>query len=162
SFVVCTASDQCHDAGTCNPATGLCSNPVKPDGAACNDGNACTQTDTCQGGVCSGGNAIVCTAQDQCHDAGVCNPATGACSNPAKSDGTTCDDGNGCSQTDTCQSGACVGGNFVVCSAADQCHDAGTCNPATGACSNPAKANGTACLDGNACTQTDTCQGGVC
>ena len=32
----------------------------------------------------------------------------------------------------------------------------------TGACSNPAKANGTACNDGNACTQTDTCQSGTC
>src|SRR5437773_2203290 len=162
SFVVCAASDQCHDAGTCNPSTGACSNPAKPNGAACNDGNACTQTDTCQAGICTGSGAVICTAQDQCHDAGVCNPATGACTNPAKTDGTACNDGNACTQTDTCQSGTCTGANAVVCSASDQCHDAGTCNPATGACSNPAKPNGTACNDADACTQTDACQGGVC
>ena len=42
----------------------------------------------------------------------------------------------------------------VTCAAPDACHDAGTCNPATGACFNPAKANGTACdLDSSQCTQ---------
>ena len=162
SFVVCSASDQCHDAGTCNPSTGACSNPARSNGAACNDGNACTQTDTCQAGICTGSSAVTCTAQDQCHDAGVCNPSTGACTNPAKTDGTACNDGNACTQTDTCQSGTCTGANAVVCSASDQCHDAGTCNPATGACSNPAKPNGISCNDADACTQTDTCQGGVC
>lgn len=29
--IVCGASDECHDAGTCNPTTGLCSYPEKPD-----------------------------------------------------------------------------------------------------------------------------------
>src|SRR5437667_431741 len=93
---VCPAPDQCHDAGTCNPATGACSNPAKPDGSACTDGNACTRTDAWQTGVCRGANAVVCPAPDQCHDAGTCNPATGACSNPAKPDGTACTDGNAC------------------------------------------------------------------
>lgn len=160
--VVCSASDQCHDAGVCNPATGVCSNPAKANGSTCNDGNACTQADTCQGGVCSGGSPVVCVASDQCHDAGVCNPTTGACSNPAKPNGSACQDGNACTQTDTCQAGSCVGGNPVVCSASDQCHDAGTCNPQTGVCSSPAKQNGTKCDDGSLCTQTDTCQSGVC
>ena len=44
--VTCAAQDQCHVAGACNAATGTCTNPVKADGASCNDGNACTQTDT--------------------------------------------------------------------------------------------------------------------
>jgi len=44
--VVCTASDQCLNPGTCDPATGLCSNPPKGNGAACNDGDLWTQTDT--------------------------------------------------------------------------------------------------------------------
>jgi hypothetical protein len=50
----------------------------------------------------------------------------------------------------------------VICTQSDACHVAGTCNPATGLCSNPPAANGTPCNDGNACTQTDTCQAGVC
>src|SRR5437870_10257228 len=81
--VVCTA-DQCHDPGTCNPATGVCSAPTnKTNGTACNDGNACTQTDACQNGSCVGANPVVCTA-DQCHDPGTCNPATGVCSAPER------------------------------------------------------------------------------
>ena len=52
--VVCTASDACHTAGTCSPATGLCSNPNAPDGTTCNDANACTASDACTGGVCGG------------------------------------------------------------------------------------------------------------
>ena len=134
----------------------------QPDGTACDDGNACTRTDTCQAGVCVGSNAVTCAALDQCHNAGTCDTSTGACSNPAKADGSACSDGNACTQTDSCQAGTCVGSNPVTCAAPDQCHDAGTCDTATGACSNPAKVDGTACNDGNACTQTDSCQAGTC
>ena len=381
--VTCAASDQCHDAGTCDPATGACSNPseverhvvqrrqrlhadrhvperrlhrrepgglrgvrpvprrghvrpgsracsnpAKADGTACNDGNACTQTDTCQAGVCAGANPVTCAASgpvprcghlrpgdgpvlepaegrrhdvqrrqrctqtdtcqagacvggepgrvrgaDQCHVAGTCNPATGQCSNPIEGQrhgvqrrqrvhadrhlperrvhrrepgrlhgvgpvprrwapatrARACSNPSKerrhglqrrqrvhadrhlperapasganpvtCAASDQCHTrarairrrdvleperrptarpattatpaprptrarrGACTGANPVTCAASDQCHDAGTCDPATGACSNPAKANGTACNDGNACTQTDTCQSGAC
>ena len=160
--VVCSAADQCHEAGVCDPGTGVCSNPTKSDGTTCDDGNACTRNDTCQAGTCTGREPVVCSAADQCHEAGVCDPGTGVCSNPTKSDGTTCDDGNACTRNDTCQAGTCTGREPVVCSAADQCHEAGVCNPATGACSTPAKNDGSACDDGNACTQTDTCQAGTC
>jgi hypothetical protein len=54
--VVCTPSDQCHDAGVCDTQTGICSNPAKTNGASCNDGSSCTQVDTCQGGACTGGD----------------------------------------------------------------------------------------------------------
>jgi hypothetical protein len=158
--VTCTASDQCHVAGTCNPATGLCSNPAAPNGTTCNDGSACTTGDVCTGGVC-GGTAVTCTASDQCHVAGTCNPATGLCSNPAAPNGTTCNDGNNCTTGDVCTGGACAG-TAVTCTASDQCHVAGTCNPATGACSNPTAPNGTTCNDGNACTTGDVCTGGTC
>ena len=162
SPVVCTALDTCHTAGTCDPATGMCSNPVKPNGAACNDGNACTLVDTCQAGACSGGMPKVCTALDQCHVAGTCDPGTGVCSNPNKADGTTCTDGNACTTGDACQSGTCTSGTPKVCTALDQCHVAGACNTVTGLCSNPNKPNGTSCNDSNACTQTDACQNGTC
>ena len=52
------------------------------DSTTCNDGDACTQTDTCSSGVCHGSNPVTCTASDQCHDVGTCNPADGSCSNP--------------------------------------------------------------------------------
>lgn len=162
SPVVCTALDACHVPGTCSPATGLCTNPAKPNGAVCDDGNLCTQTDSCQGGTCLGGNPVVCTALDACHDAGLCNPATGVCPNPPKPDGTACDDGDLCTLSDGCQSGVCVGGSPVMCAALDGCHLPGTCSPATGLCDNPAKPNGSACNDANLCTQTDVCQNGAC
>jgi hypothetical protein len=160
--VVCTAKDSCHDVGTCDPGTGLCSDPPKTDGAGCNDGNACTQTDTCQAGVCTGSNAVTCAAPDQCHLAGVCDPLSGACTYANKNDGDSCDDADKCTQTDTCQAGKCTGGNAVVCGASDQCHDVGTCDPGTGACSDPPKNDGVGCSDGDKCTQTDTCQAGKC
>ncbi len=162
SPVVCAASDNCHVAGTCNPATGVCSNPAATNGASCNDGNACTQTDSCQSGACVGSSPVVCSAMDQCHRVGTCNAATGVCSNPVAFDGTLCNDNNACTQTDTCQSGACVGSSPVSCTASDQCHVAGTCNPATGTCSNPSAPDGTTCNDGSACTQADWCQSGAC
>ncbi|TMA49444.1 MAG: hypothetical protein E6J76_13240, partial [Deltaproteobacteria bacterium] len=156
--IVCTAQDQCHVIGLCNAQTGVCSNPAAPDGTSCSDGNACTQTDSCQSGSCNGSNPVVCAPPDQCHEAGVCDPATGTCSYAPKTDGTSCNDGNACTQSDSCQAGVCTGTNPVACTALDQCHDAGTCDTATGTCSNPNKADGSTCTDGNACTQTDSCQ----
>jgi hypothetical protein len=160
--VVCTPVDQCHDAGTCDPATGACSTPTAPDGTTCSDGNACTQTDACQGGVCTGANPVVCTPVDQCHDAGSCDPATGACSTPPAPDGTACSDGSACTQTDVCQGGACTGTSPVLCTALDQCHQAGSCDPATGVCSNPTVLDGAGCDDSNVCSSGDHCQAGTC
>src|SRR5262249_9125656 len=90
------------------------------------------QNDVCHAGVCAG-TAVVCTASDQCHVAGTCNPTTGQCSNPAAPDGTTClDDGNPCT-TDTCTAGVCV-------------HSAGNagvlCRPAAGVCDLPETCDG--------------------
>ncbi len=183
SAKVCTAYDQCHDVGTCNSSTGVCSNPVKTDGTVCADGNACTTGDHCQAGVCTasatgttntcGGCSTLahqpneaCTAgSGQCQGSGTyqCSGAEAVvCNAQAKVNGTTCSDGNACTQTDTCQSGSCAGGNPKVCSALDQCHSAGTCAAATGVCSNPNKTDGTSCSDGNSCTTGDQCVAGAC
>ncbi len=82
-----------------------CSNPLAPDGTPCNDGNLCTQVDTCQGGVCVGSNPVVCSVLDACHP-GACDPGTGLCSNPPAPDGTPCR--RACIAGETCQAGACV------------------------------------------------------
>jgi len=77
--------------------------------------------------------------------------------------GSSCDDGNACTQHDSCQLGSgCVGSDPVMCSPIDQCHDIGACDPSTGECSNPPKPDGTTCNDGNACRTKDACEGGVC
>jgi RHS repeat-associated protein len=86
--ITCPAPDQCHTGGACDPLTGACSNPPKPDGSACDDGSACTRADACQAGVCVGNDPVVCPPPDACHAAGVCDAATGTCSNPPLPDGT--------------------------------------------------------------------------
>ena len=143
----CTALDQCHDPGVCDPATGQCTNPPRKNGTSCNDHDACTQTDTCQNGVCVGGDPVVCQAKDQCHVAGVCDSATGACSNPKAADGTNCTTANdtpGACLDGTCKEiclelGKLCGGSSPCCAGldcdrtfileADKC-----CTPTGGAC----------------------------
>jgi len=162
SPVVCVAKDQCHTAGVCDTTTGFCSDPAKPDDTPCDDGNACTQADSCQSGVCTGANPVVCVAKDQCHVAGSCDTAAGLCSDPAKPDDTACDDASACTRTDSCQSGVCAGADPVECVAKDQCHEAGICDTATGLCSEPARQDESVCDDADACTTADLCRAGVC
>ncbi len=230
--VSCAALNECHAIGICNPVTGLCSNPEKADGTRCSDdGNDCNGVDTCQSGSCERTlEPVSCAALDECHAIGVCNPATGVCSDPEQADGTaclddelsctvdqclsgvcdhaalvadtclidglcfaagepepgnpcaqcdpsvaawewtsqadgvSCDDGDRCNGVDTCQSGSCERTlDPVSCAALDECHAIGVCNPVTGVCSNPEKADGTRCSDdGNDCNGVDTCQAGSC
>jgi len=97
------------------------------DNTPCDDHDACTTRDTCQSGRCTGADPVQCPGStDQCHLDGVCDPATGTCSNPAKADGTSCSDSNACTDGDVCLEGSCAAG------APTQCD--GTCEPATGAC----------------------------
>ena len=118
SGVTCVAQDQCHAAGVCvDHATGACSNPTLANGTVCNDGNACTVTDTCTAGVC-GGTGTPCQNGATCSSSGsaaVCACTTGwtgptcatvadfCISNPCKNGGT-CTSG---SSSYTC---ACAGG----------------------------------------------------
>jgi WD40 repeat protein len=125
---VCDDGDSCTQTDTCQAGACVGTNPVT-DGTGCDDANSCTQTDTCQSGACTGTNPVT--------------------------DGTGCDDGNACTQTDTCQTGVCTGAKPLVCDAVDECHDAGTCDSKTGMCDQAAKPDGAPCSDG-------TCEGGVC
>ncbi len=64
-----------------------------------------------------------------------CNTDTGVCEAVAGNDGSTCDDGNACTEETTCNEGACNGGTEVVCSGeADlsQCKLGQTCDPTDG------------------------------
>src|SRR5439155_355045 len=145
TLIRCNASDACHDMGTCDPSTGECSNPPVMNGTICKNGKARVETERSQSGAWEGSNQISCNTSDACHDMGTCDPSTGECSNPPVMNGTICNDGNECTQTDTCQSGACEGSTLIRCNASDACHDMGTCDPSTGECSNPPVMNGTIC-----------------
>lgn len=165
----CEATDQCHQAGECDPTTGTCTTPAVEDGTPCDDGNACTQTDTCQGGSCGGSNPVACSASDQCHEAGECDPNTGICSDPAKPDGAACDaDGDACTAGDSCQDGECAAGSPPDCEVCNAC-SGGDCQPvdsdsgcATVCCNGSCCGAGEECVD-NACQSTcleaqDPCQ----
>src|SRR5262249_2609581 len=120
----------------------------------------CTQTDTCQGGNCTGANPVMCAPPDQCHLAGSCDPASGVCSNPSKADGTACNDGNACTQADTCQGGLCSGAAYAC--TPTSCQQSSICD-GNGGCTVVNKASGASCPDdGNPCTG-DGCDGaGTC
>ena len=94
-----------HERRRCH--AGVCAGANVPDDTACNDGDACTRSDSCQAGACTGADPVVCLASDQCHEAGTCDPASGACSDPAAPDGTACTDTVTCSGPDVCDAGVC-------------------------------------------------------
>ncbi|WP_437996961.1 kelch repeat-containing protein [Sorangium sp. So ce185] len=79
-----------------------CASPRKADGSPCDDGNACTQTDTCQNGACVGSNPFLCPQPDAavCRDA-VCERATGNCGQRYKVDRAPCPGGE-------CIAGGCL------------------------------------------------------
>ena len=133
----CAPADGCHLEGSCDPVSGACLNSVVADGTACEDGDLCTNNTTCRAGACKGGTLKLCEPTDQCHADGACNPADGVCTNPPRPDQTPCDDGNACTMGDLCVQGTCQPGPAQTCTASDACHLAGTCDSATGACSNP-------------------------
>ena len=173
--------DQCDGAGTCQHSLSPVNTPCDSDGnvctddicdgagtcthpnntASCDDGLFCDGADTCAGGICHhAGNP--CAPESECNH---CNEAADTCFDPATTSCTS--DGNPCT-ADACDgAGMCThpaGNAGVVCrAAAGQCDLAETCTGLSASC--PAdgfQPDGTTCDDGNACTQTDTCQAGTC
>ena len=153
--------------GPCHEPEGICSNGVctyqrKPEGTACDDGDACTAADECYRGACTG-TAVVCDTPppNECIDAYNARSyaAEGSCAGGSCTYGhqdVNCPSG--------CADGACVGDPCagIVC---DQppgpCYESeGVCSK--GSCSYPPLADGIACDDGQSCTIGDTCQNGVC
>lgn len=163
----CTDSDQCFSgvctgtavdcsdldspcgAGLCEPASGACIVSHLPAETSCDDEDPCTGHDVCDGlGVCSGGTALCFACQ-------------------GLNDGDPCDDGDACTITTTCQlqSGgalSCIAAAEVDCAGFDTDCAVGACVLATGACDTAPRLNGTACDDGDACTESDQCVTGTC
>ncbi|RME25238.1 MAG: hypothetical protein D6806_08200 [Deltaproteobacteria bacterium] len=143
--------------------SGQCAYTLKENGTGCDDNNACTENDSCTGGLCKG-SLKVCSdpPPNYCNSdqelivyerIGTC--IGGNCEYEWHAQ--TCDHG--------CRNGACLGDPC----AGVECNDppepevcyvnAGTCSG--GSCSYQ-EADGTACDDGDPCTESDTCQGGLC
>lgn len=147
SHVLCRARDACHAAGVCDPATGVCGAPKAADGSPCDDGDACTQVDVCEDGLCVGKSPVVCGDASSCSaSAGRCDPRTGACSDSiSRPDDTSCDDGNACTKTSSCRRGACVATSAVSCPPPKSECWVVRCAPVDGGCLTTPKDDGAPC-----------------
>ena len=138
----------------CTPATSTTTWTTEPDGTSCASGEVCS-SGACVADCFLRDLLILAGTGNPANACQVCTPAASTTSWSSIADGTTCNDGNACTQTDACQAGACTGTNPVTCMPSDACHAAGTCDPTSGTCSNPTAADGTVCPGG-------TCAAGVC
>ncbi|MBM4345515.1 MAG: hypothetical protein FJ100_19255 [Deltaproteobacteria bacterium] len=105
SAVVCAAlpASSCKVA-SCDPTTGQCLALPMPNGAWCDDGDACSVSSSCEGGVCKGAQALQCQAAAGCN-AATCDSAAG-CQQAPGCGCATCDDGDPCT-IDTCVGSGC-------------------------------------------------------
>jgi len=155
------ATNPNNDCEECIPSQAEKSWSPKPSNATCDNGQFCTVDDTCDGaGNCVAGDPRDCSdtigVNGTCADSVRCNEARDQCNprNP-KNGGSSCDDGNACTSSETCQRGFCSG-TTTTCS--NPCKE---CDPATGMCSVD-KPDGTSCnSDGDICT-LEVCQSGQC
>ena len=154
----CSSGDVCV-LGKCDPSSGKCA--FKNIEAPCDDGNACTDKDACDGGFCTG-KPTPCDDNNAC-TADTCDKAKGCVHT-----GTTapCDDGQPCTHNDACSAvtGKCAGLPLTAtaCDDNNPCTD-NACDPSTGKCAAKTLADGKLCdADGSACTQNDACKAGKC
>ncbi len=152
---VLEGAEQCDDGNTAN---GDCCDSAcnyEAVGTSCDDGDACTATDSCDGaGICNAGGPLSCDDGNGCTDDS-CDPGSGC----VFTDNTVaCDDGSACTTGDVCSGGVCVAGAPLNVDDGNVCTD-DSCNPATGAVHTE---NAASCDDSDACTTADTCFAGVC
>jgi len=79
----------------------------------CNDADLCTGPGVCASGTCAT-QPIPCVPIDSCHEAGVCNPASGICTSPM----VDCNDSDACT-SESCSPSlgcqyTCIGGGGCV------------------------------------------------
>ncbi len=211
----CTGNDQCSSAGKCAGTPLLCNTPPNP---VCKDSGTSTQASVngtctagscgyvtadvvcqfgCDGatGLCKGDPCATVTCDqpplDGCHQAqGTCT--NGSCAYDLKPSGSSCDDGNACTENDVCDDTGTCAGAALECNTppASTCSDANTsvayasagtcgagtcayaptstacpngCDATTGLCKGDPCASVTCATPPGACfLDTGTCAGGTC
>ena len=142
SGTACTADDNPCTLDECDGTNVTCQHPAGNAGGECRAAaGPCDVAETCTG------TSTVCPADAFRSSGAVCRPAADLCDVPESCTGS---------------GPSCPADARVVCTPQDQCHVAGTCDPTTGRCSNPAAEDGRSCDDGNVCTTGDECKAGVC
>ena len=102
---VCDDGNPCTD-DVCDSGSGECK-PIN-NSAPCEDGNKCTQNDTCLNGACQSGQVKDCSDDNMCTLNELCDANSGLCTF-TPNDGAPCDDGDGCTKSDVCSGGQCIG-----------------------------------------------------
>ncbi len=125
------------------------------EGSACEDGDQCTEGEKCSALKCTGGTQKPCDDDNAC-TTDTCDSAKG-CVFTNKTSGS-CEDGNPCTENDTCVDGVCTAGTPKTCDDSNPC-TTDICDPTTG-CSNGFNVD--PCNDGVFCNGADTCKDGLC
>ncbi len=138
-----------------------CANGADDPGEACDDGNV-VPGDGCRADctieVCGDG---IKDPQEGCDDGNDVDDDCCSVTCDVDPDGTSCNDGDGCTLGDRCENGACAPASVVSCPAGNPC-ETGVCDHADGSCSIVKKAEGAPCDDANVCTVLDRCVASTC
>ncbi|MEO7328454.1 MAG: hypothetical protein ABI193_07750 [Minicystis sp.] len=160
----CISAADCADlADACNSGAcinGTCGRLEANEGAACEDGKACSLDDKCHAGVCVAGGFKFCPSTDSCH-VGNCDLTVDMCVQVPGNDGGPCNDSNACTATGSCDAGSCLPGPMIDCSFLDGPCSVGVCDAQLG-CKTMAVGDGSPCEDGLFCTINDVCSAGFC
>ena len=146
----CDDQNQC-TTDSCQPESGCVFLPAQ---GSCEDGNLCTEGDSCQGGLCLPGDKKECGDDDPCTDE-YCDPDLGCVTKLNKN---PCDDGDLCTTGDHCHLGDCIFVGELTCADGNPCTD-DTCHPLLGC---QFTGNQDSCNDGNECSAVDVCDNGLC
>ena len=168
----CDGEESCQD-GACGGGTPLdcadddpctndvcgrqgCEHPPARDGTDCADDDPCDGEESCQGGVCSAAEPLVCEDGNRC-TSHTCDPVQGCVQAPLP-DGTSLADANLCNGEETCRGGMWRAGTTLDCNDDNPCtHDG--CALSTG-CTHDPVPDGTACGVGTCGSLV--CQAGQC
>jgi RHS repeat-associated protein len=101
-----TSGDGCRSATIVFPGNDPSACAGAPAGTDCDDSDACTNGETCDGaGHCAGGSPLTCVGDDPCTNP-TCDRVLGCKLEPAP-EGTSCNEGDACARG-VCRAGACV------------------------------------------------------
>lgn len=150
TVVVCPSVDDTYClVNSCISKTGLCAFTAVHESLACDDGNPCTPSETCDKGQC------------------VASGAANTCQCQADADCAKFDDADLCNGKLYCdkQVGKCTlnPATIVKCSSSfDTTCEQNLCNAKSGTCAPQPVHQGQACADGNPCTTAEACDLGAC
>src|SRR5262249_42546133 len=124
----CIALNDACNVGSC--VNNVCAKAPAHEGATCDDGLFCTDTDVCVKGTCKGGPKM-CPPVGDC-SVGMCDETAKMCASMAGNDGASCIPMNDkCFSSGFCSSGVCIGTSPTDCSFFnDMCHT-GSCDAMT-------------------------------